>query len=67
MRKKIDEMRHFFNLLNSKETLTNELAEQELRILQLKGSLNKNKGKEEEEVINTKPNKSNVKNASKVM
>ena len=60
----LNSLHSFFDLLNSKESLTNELAEQELRILQLKGSLKKNKGDEEEATNNnSKPNKSGNKNA----
>ena len=39
MRKKIDDLRHFFNLTATREVLENDIAAQESRILQLRGQL----------------------------
>jgi TolA-binding protein len=39
MRKKIDDLRHFFNLIATREVLENDIAAQESRILQLRGQL----------------------------
>ena len=39
MRKKIDELRHFFNLIETREVLENDIAAQESRILQLRGQM----------------------------